>query len=68
MTEDSNGVRTVGQHDLGRHGDGMQVLRRIGATFAQGYLFSHPVPPGEVRLDGEAGGQGCDRGVGVDVG
>ena len=28
----------------------MQVLRRIGATFAQGYLFSRPVPPEEVRL------------------
>jgi len=28
----------------------MQVLRRIGATFAQGYLFSHPVPPDDVHV------------------
>jgi EAL domain-containing protein (putative c-di-GMP-specific phosphodiesterase class I) len=33
----------------------MQVLRRIGATFAQGYLFSHPVPPADVHLGNAAG-------------
>ena len=27
-----------------------EVLRRIGCTHAQGYLFGRPVPPQQVRL------------------
>ena len=33
MTENGNGVRTVGQHDLGGYGDGMQVLREGDALY-----------------------------------
>jgi hypothetical protein len=33
VTEDSNGVRTVGHHDLGGYGDGMQVLREGDALY-----------------------------------
>jgi len=29
----------------------VDVLRRIGGTLAQGYLFGRPVPPGDVELD-----------------
>ena len=33
MSADSKGVRTVGQHDLGGFGDGMQVLREGDALY-----------------------------------
>ena len=29
----------------------VDVLRRIGGTLAQGYLFGRPVPPSDVELD-----------------
>ena len=30
----------------------VEVLHRIGATHAQGYLFGRPVPPQDVKLEG----------------
>ena len=48
-------------------GDHLELLRRIGCTFGQGYLFGRPAPFDDLELTSTPAGTGAEAGAGTCV-